>query len=219
MPGEISTPLTPLFPCGLTSPPPPLLSSGPMAILNVEPAWKHTPGYYPPPGHVSAGQAFAWMDRYLDQARRGPLFLKMEPIATIVTESLLRGIELGHYQLGAFAVMANHVHVLLLPSIPLARLLKSLKGSTAHQANRVLGRTGEPFWQRESCDHWVRDEEEWQRIAGYIENNPVKAGLVAVAEEYRWGSAHETWRPRLTPPSVRRSARVTIVAEASIVID
>ena len=49
--------------------------------------------------------------------------------------------------LGAFAVMANHVHVLLLPLISPSRLLKSLKGYTAHEANRILGRTGEPFWR------------------------------------------------------------------------
>jgi hypothetical protein len=31
---------------------------------------------------------------------------------------------------------------------------------------------GEAFWQAESCGHWVRDEDEWHRIAAYIENNP-----------------------------------------------
>ena len=109
---------------------------------------------------------------------------------------------------GAFAIMANHVHVLLLPRVPPSRLLKSLKGYTAYQANRVLGRTGEPFWQRESYDHWVRSQEEWQRIAAYIENNPVKAGVVSQAEEYRWASAHATWRAKLDPPSVGTSADV-----------
>src|SRR5436189_6133823 len=86
---------------------------------------------------------------------------------------------------GAFAIMANHVRVLLLPRIPPSRLLKSLKGYTAYQANRVLGRTGEPFWQRESYDHWVRSQEEWPT---HCENNPVKAGVVSQAEEYRWAS-------------------------------
>ena len=72
--------------------------------------------------------------------------------------------------------------------------MKSLKGFTARQANRLLGRTGEPFWQQESYDHWVRSEIEWNRIAGYIEDNPVKAGLVARAEDYPWSSAHKQWR-------------------------
>jgi putative transposase len=111
------------------------------------------------------------MDRYLDRAESGPVFLRQEAIARLVVESLLRGVELRHYELGAFAVMANHVHALLLPLIPPSRLLKSLKGYTAHEANRILGRTGEPFWRRESYDHWIRNENEWQRIAAYIENN------------------------------------------------
>ena len=74
------------------------------------------------------------MDRYLDRAQPGPVFLRQEAIASLVVESLVRGVELGHYQLGAFAVMANHVHVLLLPLIPPSRLLKSLKGYSAHGA-------------------------------------------------------------------------------------
>jgi hypothetical protein len=54
-----------------------------------------------------------------------------------------------------------------------------------------LGRTGETFWQAESYDHWVRDDGERQRILAYIEENPVKAGLVQHASDYRWSSAHE----------------------------
>lgn len=111
--------------------------------------------------------------------------------------------------------MANHVHVLLLPQIAPSQLLKSLKGYTAREANRLLGRTGAPFWQRESYDHWVRDPAEWTRIAAYIEDNPVKAGLVSRAEEYRWSSAHERWRLRLSATGADRgvgSARTSACA-------
>src|SRR6266849_6819164 len=37
---------------------------------------------YPPPNKQNAGQAFVWMDRYLDSARGGPLYLKAQPILT-----------------------------------------------------------------------------------------------------------------------------------------
>jgi REP-associated tyrosine transposase len=151
---------------------------------------------YPPPHHVSAGQAFVWIDRYLDCTRNGPVFLRQEPVAALVADAIVRGIVLGHYQLGAFVVMANHVHVLLLPLVPPSRLLKSLKGYTAREANRLLGRTGQPFWQRESYDHWVRNGDEWRRIAAYIENNPVKAGVEGRADDYRWSSANERWKDR-----------------------
>jgi REP element-mobilizing transposase RayT len=72
----------------------------------------------------------------------------------VVTGSLFRGVELGHYQLGAFVLMANPVHVLLRPLILPSRLRKSLKGYTAREANRLLGRTGEPFWQRSAHETW-----------------------------------------------------------------
>jgi putative transposase len=164
------------------------------------------PSHYPPPHKSSAGQAFVWIDRQLDRARSGPVYLRQEPIARLVVDSLERGVELGHYQLGPFVLMANHVHVLMLPLVPPSHLLKSLKGSTAREANRLLCRTGEPFWQREFCDHWVRDEAEWNRIAAYIENNPVKAGLVARAGDYPWSSARGIAR---SGDAARTSARAT----------
>ena len=145
---------------------------------------------YPPPGKLNAGQAFVWIDRHLDAARSGPLYLKQEPIAQLVIASIRYNAEqLQHYELHAFVVMANHVHLLVLPRVNPSRFLQSVKGYTAREANRLLGRTGQPFWQAESYDHWVRDDGEWERIKAYVENNPVKAGLVANAEDYPWSSA------------------------------
>jgi len=129
------------------------------------------------------------MDRTLDTARNGPLFLRQPRIEQIVADSLRRGAELGHYHLGAWVIMANHVHVLLRPNVPPSRLLHSLKGFTAREANKALSRTGEAFWQAESYDHWVRDDQELVRITAYIESNPVRAQLSARAEDYPWSSA------------------------------
>jgi hypothetical protein len=65
-----------------------------------------------------------------------------------------------------------------------------LKGFTAYQANSILGQVGRPFWQEESYDHLVRTDAEFDRIRVYIEHNPVKAGLVGTATEFRWSSAY-----------------------------
>jgi putative DNA methylase len=146
---------------------------------------------YPPPDRINSGKAFVWMDRRLDAAEDGPLYLRQERIAAAIVASLRRGVELGHYRLRAWVLMANHVHALLLPFVPPPRLLQSLKGTTARAANQVLGRSGETFWQAESYDHWVRDERELERIAAYIENNPVQAGLATRPEDYAWSSARE----------------------------
>jgi REP element-mobilizing transposase RayT len=81
------------------------------------------------------------------------------------------------------------VHLLIHPHIDPSHLLRSIKGATARAANKLLGRTGDSFWQKESYNHWVRNPAEFSRIRNYIENNPVKAGLVDSPELYRWSSA------------------------------
>jgi putative DNA methylase len=138
------------------------------------------------------------------------------------------------YQLLAYCIMPNHVHVLLLPlagqasrlphegvsparsrdspanrsaggspahrsaldqigetadaGSPLSSIMHSLKSYTAHEANTILHRTG-PFWQSESYDHWVRDEQELDRIVAYIANNPLEAGLVERLQDWFFCSA------------------------------
>jgi REP element-mobilizing transposase RayT len=73
---------------------------------------------------------------------------------------------------------------------PLASIMHSLKSYTAHEANKLLSRSGH-FWQPESYDHWVRGDEELARIVDYICWNPVKAGLAQEPHEWVWGSAHD----------------------------
>jgi len=147
-------------------------------------------GLYPAPGNLKGREAFAWIDRCLDSARHGPSYLRQEDVARVVLNVLRKDRDRGFFDLGPYVVMPNHVHMLLLPKIPPPKLLQSLKGSTAREANRVLGRSGTAFWQRESYDHWVRSEAEWNRIAAYIEHNPVRAGLAPRSEDYQWSSAH-----------------------------
>jgi REP element-mobilizing transposase RayT len=150
------------------------------------------PHRYVFPQDLTGGQAFVWMDRYLDQARYGPCWLRQEKVAQLVSDAIRYGArELLHYQLDADAIMPNHVHILLLPLVAPSKLFHSLKGFSAREANLVLGRTGEPFWQKESYDHRVRDEREWGRIKAYIEDNPVKSGLAARPQDYRWSSAFQ----------------------------
>jgi hypothetical protein len=72
----------------------------------------------PPPSKASSGEAFLLVDRQLDGARSGPMFLRQDAIASLVAKSLHQGVELGHYELGSWVIMANHVHALLLPKVP-----------------------------------------------------------------------------------------------------
>ena len=145
---------------------------------------------FPPPRSTS-GQAFVWMDRFLDDARYGPTWLKDERVAGLVRDALHYSSERQQlFDLHAWVIMPNHVHALLTPIAHPSKLLQSIKGFSAREANSLLLRTGEPFWQEESYDHWVREDREFQSIERYIEENPVRAGLARSAEEYRWSSAY-----------------------------
>jgi type I restriction enzyme R subunit len=140
--------------------------------------------------------AFADADRFLDGAASGPLHLKDPGAAKIVEDSILFGVP-ERYELYAWCVMANHVHVLIMPHWELRDITQGIKGYTAHQIKVLQDERGRVFWQDESYDHWARDEAEMFRIIAYIENNPVVAGLCARPEDWPWSSARfrTSWPP------------------------
>jgi REP element-mobilizing transposase RayT len=120
----------------------------------------------------------------------GACWLRDPRIAQCVADTLqFGGSQLKLYELIAWVVMPNHVHVLLRPNVPLATITKSVKQHTARRANQMLRRVGESFWQDESYDHWARSSREQARITLYIEENPVLAGLVKSPEQWRSSSA------------------------------
>jgi len=129
--------------------------------------------------------------RYEDSGH-GACWLRDARIAALVEDALLF-FDGQRYRLIAWCVMPNHVHALIETeeAWPLAGIVHSWKSYTAHSANQTLGRSGD-FWYREYHDRFIRDEQHLVKALAYIEENPVKAGLVAVKEEWRWGSGW--WR-------------------------
>jgi putative transposase len=150
--------------------------------------------------HASAGEAFVAMDKQLDSATTGPLWLKDPSVAVRVNRVLLLGMTEWHfYELHAWVILANHVHVLLHPLVPVHKAIMNVKSASARVANVVLNRTGKHFWQDESYDHWVRNDRERNAIIRYIHFNPVKAGLVTDPEDWPWSSAS---RQRMALPHI-----------------
>lgn len=87
--------------------------------------------------------------------------------------------------------MPNHVHLLFTPcggkSVP--RIMQSIKGATARDANIFLKRTG-AFWMCDYFDRFIRDYEDFIKAFNYIENNPVKAGLCTKKSDWKYSSAY-----------------------------
>jgi REP element-mobilizing transposase RayT len=137
----------------------------------------------------TAGERFRAFDQTLDRAGAGPLWLKDPRIAECLVAALHSSQEQELFRLHAYVVMANHIHVLLGPVRSLTQITHAVKGATARDANKILGRTGTRFWQDESFDRWIRNPSEWNRVRAYIEHNPVTAGLVKNPKDWPWSSA------------------------------
>ena len=118
----------------------------------------------------------AKIDEWLD-AGSGSCVLKDERAAKVVADALIH-FDGERYDLGAWVVMPNHVHVVVTPrdGHHIGDILHSWKSFTAHKINELLGRTGR-FWQHESYDHIVRNERALYKIQEYIDRNPEKAGI------------------------------------------
>jgi REP element-mobilizing transposase RayT len=133
------------------------------------------------------------LEQYLDRGC-GECWLRRPEIADLVANAL-RFFVGERYQLSAWIVMPNHVHAVLwpMPNHILSEITQSWKRFTAREANRLLQRTGQAFWQPEVFDHWIRNDKEHARCCHYVVNNPVKARLCAAPEDWRWSSG---WRER-----------------------
>jgi putative transposase len=141
--------------------------------------------------YAAQRRLFGQWDSALDSAQSGPMWLRDPRISGLVSESL-HYHNRHTYDLNAFCIMPNHVHLVFTPlATPngeyqaVSVITHSIKRYTARLANRVLERQGQ-FWQHENYDHVVHDEAEMGRIIAYVRNNPVKAGLIERAEDWEW---------------------------------
>jgi REP-associated tyrosine transposase len=91
---------------------------------------------------------------------------------TLVVRAL-RHFDGRRYDLLAWVVMDDHVHVVVRPApgIGLAEVTHSWKSFTAHQLTRRSGRRA-PVWQDESYDRIVRDDRALRTIVRYVLLNP-----------------------------------------------
>lgn len=137
-------------------------------------------------------------------------FLSRDRTRQYVIDALEKAREQYGFHLWAFVIMSNHVHLLVYPpgdEDDMGKIETSIKLSVSRRAMRYLrqenpeglkhlatGEAGTPyrFWMAaEGYDQNVVSLAAAGKIAAYIHNNPVRAGLCAEPAEWVWSSARE----------------------------
>ncbi|HXI73330.1 MAG TPA: transposase [Verrucomicrobiae bacterium] len=147
------------------------------------------------------------LEEYLDRGR-GECHLRDPRIAKLAEDGMLH-FHNERYELLAWCVMPNHVHVLVhVWQWPLWKMVQNWKVRIENQRRRTLllerrapsrqvsiGDTNEPRrcsalqWQREYWDTFMRGAAQEKTAIRYIENNPVKAKLCSSREQWPFSSA------------------------------
>lgn len=145
------------------------------------------------------------VEQYEDKGH-GECWLRNPVIASIVEGGLLQ-FDSERYRLVDWCIMPNHVHVLVQFLEPwlMSGVLHSWKSWMAKECNKALGRKG-TFWMEEYFDRYVRSDEHCRYIVDYIAANPVKAGLAASPEAWRFSRSGRDYGARASRPPTCQAA-------------
>jgi putative transposase len=133
--------------------------------------------------------------------------LQNDKVKQLLVDQIRKSRQETHFDLHAWVIMPEHVHLLITPGLPdnpIPRVLDSIKTPVARQVTqrwkdlnaKILDRIrladGKTrFWQKGGgYDRNIRDEEEYREKCDYIHNNPVKRGLVTSPLDWPWSSAN-----------------------------
>jgi len=120
------------------------------------------------------------IDQYIDHSPKGR-YLNDEVLDYLYNYFLDKDKEL--YELIAFSIMPNHVHMLFKQNTELSKTMKQIKGATAFGINKIMHRKG-IFWEENYYDRVIRDEMHFSQVYDYIAYNAAKVGLDDARERF-----------------------------------
>lgn len=106
---------------------------------------------------------------------------------SIFMEKLNKAKVAGGFQLYAYCLMDNHVHLLVKEGEELGTSIKRITVGYVQLYNKKYERTGHLFQNRFSSEA-VEDDQYLMTVFRYIHQNPLKAGMLSKLEAYRWSS-------------------------------
>jgi putative transposase len=134
------------------------------------------------------------IEKYLDHGY-GACYLKNPKIAQVVANNW-KHFDNKRYDLIAYVIMPNHVHLLIktYQGHALKDVVHSWKSYTGHKIKKILteAQAGEPpaipakVWMEDYWDRFIRDEKHFHTSIKYILENPLKATLVKQIDQWPW---------------------------------
>lgn len=120
--------------------------------------------------------------RFCTDARR-PVFAITE-VVSLAWSQILRAAHEQAFQVPAYCFMPDHVHLLVEGTAPNSDLRRFVARAKQYSGYLVSRECGTRLWQRYGYERVLRVDEGSVRVARYIVENPVRAGLVERAELY-----------------------------------
>jgi REP element-mobilizing transposase RayT len=125
------------------------------------------------------------IDNYLDNSEQGAY---LNGRALLFLNHYLKKTDSQLYELLAFAIMPNHVHLLIKPLIKLSSMMQRIKGESAYELNKLLVKSG-TFWEADYYDKAIRNQTHFDIVYNYIKNNPLK--LIGDSSRARFYGVYE----------------------------
>ena len=107
-------------------------------------------------------------------------------INQMVTNTLKNSAKLYGYELIAYCLMPDHLHILVQAGEDAKDLREFVRGFKSYCSVATPVATNRKLWQRGFYEHILRKEENVADVAEYILNNPVRKGLVEEMDQYGW---------------------------------
>jgi putative transposase len=121
----------------------------------------------------------------------GRMIPQSERLAMLLIDVLRSYAKEGKFVVHDFVVMPNHLHVQMTldNTISIEKAMQFIKGGFSYRAKKELGYQGD-LWQKGFSEVRINDRQNFLKHRDYIEQNPVRAGLVDSPEKFPFGSAY-----------------------------
>jgi putative transposase len=122
---------------------------------------------------------------------QGRHLLQSQNLAALLIDVLRQNALANKFIVHDFVIMPDHIHLLLTVDsmMTIEKAMQYVKGGFSHRAKKELGYQGE-IWQKGFSEVRIKDRPNFLKHRKYIHQNPVKAGLVDIPENFPYGSAY-----------------------------